>query len=82
MTQYSKLISIPVKDKKVKETRFKYFLGNLEDAPQIAYQTPKNYDNVIFIGHDSLYGDVFKCYYNDPNHFVLCFGEKGDEFDD
>ena len=42
---------------------------------------PENYDNVLHIGKDVDYGDVFKVWNNsNPNDFIIFFGEKGDEF--
>ena len=37
------------------------------------------FDNVLHIGHNPFYGDVFKCW-NDGKSFTLYFGDKGDEF--
>lgn len=44
---------------------------------------PKSYDNVLFLGHDINYGDLFKAW-DDGNEedFCLYFGVKGDEFND
>lgn len=41
-----------------------------------------DYDNVLFLGHDQQYGDVFKAWNDaEPDDFTLFFGAKGDEFD-
>ena len=42
---------------------------------------PGHWCNVLFIGHDEEYGDVFKCWDNNPTNFTIFFGTKGDEFD-
>ena len=42
---------------------------------------PSSYDNVMHIGSDSAYGDVFKAWDDDSKgDFSLYFGTKGDEF--
>lgn len=43
--------------------------------------SPTYWNNVLWIGKDEDYGDVFKCWDNDPTVFTLFFGTKGDEFD-
>lgn len=42
---------------------------------------PSDWDNVMFIGHDVIYGDVFKAWDDDKNSFTIYFGKKGDEFE-
>lgn len=43
--------------------------------------SPDSFDNVIFIGHDRCYGDVFKAYDDgDEEDFTLFFGVAGNEF--
>lgn len=44
---------------------------------------PISYDNILFIGNNPFYGDVFKAYdygINDECGFTIFFGTKGDEF--
>lgn len=43
-------------------------------------QTPDSYDNVLYLGHDGIYGDVFKAWYDDDDNFFIFFGIAGDEF--
>ena len=43
--------------------------------------SPTNFINVIHIGSDCDYGDVFVAYDNDPKNFRLFFGVAGDEFE-
>ncbi len=45
-----------------------------------AVLSPEEYENVIHIGEDINYGDVFIAYDDDPNDFTVFFGEAGDEF--
>ena len=52
--------------------------GRLEDADH----QPEHYDNVLFLGTDGDYGDVFKAWDDEDVSFWLYFGEKGDEFND
>ncbi len=51
-----------------------YKIKNAEDCPL-------NYKNVLHIGYDKYYGDVFKAWDDDENDFVIYFGERGYEFD-
>lgn len=44
--------------------------------------SPKDYKNVVYIGNDISYGDVFIAYNDDPTVFTIYFGEAGDEFKD
>lgn len=41
---------------------------------------PSAFKNVVHIGKDEIYGDVFIAYDDDPNIFTIYFGEAGDEF--
>ena len=44
-------------------------------------ETINAYDNVLYIGYDLHYGDVFKCWLDDDEaDFTLFFGRKGTEF--
>lgn len=38
------------------------------------------YKNVLHIGNDKYYGDVFKAWDDDENDFWIFFGTAGDEF--
>ena len=39
------------------------------------------FDNVVFLGNDVHYGDVFKAWNNGQEHdFIIYFGVKGSEF--
>lgn len=64
-----------------KKTVFnKIVTGNLEIAV-VEYATPDSYLNILYLGHDNDYGDVFKCWDHDENDFAIIFGEKGNEFE-
>ena len=41
---------------------------------------PDKYKNVLHLGKDKYYGDVFKVWNDDKNDFLICFGTAGDEF--
>lgn len=64
----------------IKQTVFNQALyNNLQTNP--TNDTPSDWEYVLFIGHDTQYGDVFKVWNNDEeDNFTLMFGEKGDEF--
>ena len=47
----------------------------------IEITTPDDYLNVLHLGYDGEYGDVFKCWSEDENDFSIIFGEKGNEFE-
>ncbi len=78
MTKFSTLNKVKKGNKK---TVFKQIIDDeLNIGP---YTTePERWDNVLHIGYNSDYGDVFKVWENDDeNDFAIVFGEKGDEFD-
>ena len=66
------------KQKVVKETVFTSFVGL--DSIVRSTLKPSDYKNVLHIGYDRHYGDVFKCWDNNINEFTLFFGTAGDEF--
>ena len=75
----TKFTSLSKKEKKV-ETKFRYIL--CDGSLSLASAKPSTYDNVLHIGYDDEYGDVFKCWDDDwDSTFVLFLGVKGDEFD-
>jgi hypothetical protein len=67
------------REKSFKKTVFNgvLLLGNVKPSKVL----PGVYDNIMWIGHDEHYGDVFKAWNYGQNSFTLYFGEKGDEFD-
>ena len=68
-------------DDKVKENK-ETTLSKIVTSGNVRYSrhTTKDYKNVLHIGYDECYGDVFKCWKDDINCFTLHFGTKGDEF--
>ena len=65
-----------------KSTQFKSYLDISPDGLMVRSVTtasPDQWDNVMFIGHDRRFGDVFKCWDNDCDDFAIFFGTKGDE---
>lgn len=77
----TKFMTLGYSKKTVKKTVFKTLL---DDSFKIvdASKQPENYSNVLFLGHDESYGDLFKAWDDDKNDFAIYFGEKGDEFND
>ena len=62
-----------------KETVFTHFVDGLLAVVK-TNASPKQYKNVLHIGHDEGYGDVFKAWGDHENEFTIHFGTKGDEF--
>ena len=80
MTKFMTLNSV---NKEVKnKTVFKQILT--EDLNVVNIVTvPSDWDNVLYLGYDGHYGDVFKAWNDgDSCQFTLFFGTKGDEFED
>lgn len=82
----TKFMTIDGKEKEPKnKTVFKNFLSKglvMSDGEDKCLQ-PADYDNVMYIGYNNYYGDVFKAWNNgDITEYVLYFGTKGDEFND
>lgn len=76
-TKFSTLESI----KKEKEkTVFKQVI-NSSLKPVETKLEPSAWKNILHLGYDKDYGDVFKCWDNGSDNFTIAFGEKGDEFD-
>lgn len=62
-----------------KKTEFTKFITGGYDVEE-TNMLPSEYKNVIHIGRDHVYGDVFIAYDSDPDYFTIYFGEAGDEF--
>ena len=75
----TKFITLEPKSKIVKETVFTHFISGSKTVYD-SIRTVNSFENVLHIGYDVDYGDVFKCWENDPNYFTIYFGTKGDEF--
>lgn len=69
-------------DDKVKESKKTIFTKTVQSTDVIIVDcyTPEGYKNVLHIGYDKCYGDVFKCWNDNINYFNLHFGIKGEEF--
>ncbi len=64
-----------------KQTKFTHYIDSDKMVEKALNRSPNYWDNVLFIGHDKCYGDVFKCWDNGyEDNFIIFFGEKGDEF--
>lgn len=70
------------KSKPVIETKFTHCIGSDKDIIENDNERPSKWDNILHIGTDKYYGDVFKCWDNgNENNFTIYFGVKGDEFE-
>lgn len=78
----TKFTTLSSETKKLVETVFTSFISSdLKISVTNDKQQPYNYDNVLYLGHDNCYGDVFKVWNNEDNgDFTIVFGVKGDEF--
>ena len=74
----TKFTSLEKKEKKVGTKFYSFLYDNVKETTDT---TPCDYDNVLHIGFDTKYGDVFKCWDDDSGEFSLYFGIKGNEFD-
>ena len=63
-----------------KKTKFTKVVINSYDVEE-TNTSPSEYENVVHIGRDRVYGDVFIAYDDNPNNFTIFFGEAGDEFE-
>ena len=78
MTNYTTLESA----KKVKkETVFTKIINSNISIEKATTIKPTDFLNILHIGADRCYGDVFMAWDDDKENFTLLFGEKGDEFD-
>jgi hypothetical protein len=62
-----------------KETVFTHYVNGCLQIAEGGID-PQNFKNVLHIGRDDVYGDVFKAYDEKENKFTIAFGTKGDEF--
>lgn len=65
-----------------KPVTFKYALTTLAAGPESTTLTLEDFTEVLYLGHDSEYGDVFQAWGRTPNEFIILFGDKGDYFQD
>ena len=88
MTKFTSLES--TKEKKKTVFTKCLILGSVYDLNSMTLEEdtsennlPLNFDNVLHIGFDNHYGDMFKCWNGNGDgrgSFAIYFGEKGDEF--
>ncbi len=82
MTKFRKIDLKNLGDKSsLKKTKFTKVITENYDAEETDL-LPSVYKNVVHIGKDVIYGDVFIAYDGNPNIFTIYFGEAGDEFKD
>ena len=62
-----------------KKTVFKKYIGADMVFNDSSWR-PDQFENVLYIGRDKAYGDVFKVWDDDENDFLIFFGTAGDEF--
>ena len=80
MTKFKTLNS---NKKEKKETVFTHYVDTGKTIEKTDIDEPEQWKNVLHIGYDDDYGDVFKAWNeDDQNEFVIFFGQKGDEFED
>ena len=78
MTKFKTLQQSKPKNKTTFDTLLVGKSGNIKRARN----NPTDFDNVLHIGCDNIYGDVFKAWSdNSEDGFFIYFGKKGDEFD-
>ena len=78
----TKFTTLKETKKEGKKTVFTHCVGSDMIIYETSLNQPKDWDNVLHIGHDESYGDVFKVSSNYfTNNFSIYFGIKGDEFD-
>lgn len=79
MTNFRK-INLPTNQsvKEQQKTVFKSFVGTTRI--EVALKHPVDYENIIHIGKDVAYGDVFIAYNDNPTSFRIYFGKAGNEF--
>lgn len=80
MTKFRKINLENLGNKKsLKKTKFTKVITESYDVEETDLM-PSVYKNVVHIGNDEIYGDVFIAYDGNPNIFTIYFGEAGDEF--
>ena len=72
-------ITLKIEKVESKKTVFSKLLDSELNISE-AISRPEDYKNVIHIGNDACYGDVFKAWDDDENNFCLFLGFAGDEF--
>lgn len=81
-TMATKFISLDNPQPVKKQTKFTHYLNISRTVKETLTDNPSKWNNVLHIGTDKYYGDVFKVWDNgEENNFTIFFGEKGDEFE-
>lgn len=84
MTNFIKMPPIgEVEKKKPKKTGFTHIVYPKDFGTiklEISKHSPCNFENILHVGKDLYYGDVFKCWNLNEDVFYIAFGEAGDEF--
>lgn len=76
----TKYTSLDKEEKEFKKTVFNKFISNDLKIKNTICE-PQSFENVLYLGYDKEYGDVFKAWDNkENNRFTIFFGIKGDEF--
>ena len=76
----TKFTTLEQKSEIVAETVFTHLIDrNINISEKPIFQ-PRSFENVLHLGCDINYKDVFKCWDSNPNKFTIYFGTKGDEF--
>ena len=79
----TKFINCCCEDSVKEKTRFDYYITNVGTATRVekATRPPEHWDEVRYLGTDSLGQDLFIAYdHDDEDHKLFYIGVKGDEF--
>ena len=77
----TKFISLPGQKSTVRPTVFTRCVNDHYQAKDVEDVSPDDFETVIHIGYDSVYGDVFKAVRRGESaEFVIYFGKRGDEY--
>ena len=78
----TKFMSLDNKQTVKKQTTFTHYINEDKEIQKTTLCKPSDWNNILHIGTDKYYGDVFKAWDNGKeNDFTIFFGEKGDEFE-
>jgi hypothetical protein len=76
----TKFMTLDGQKSEKKETVFTHCVNSSLKIVEVSRLKPTKFSNVLHIGCDHIYGDVFKAWENDKNVFTIFFGTAGDEF--
>ena len=63
-----------------KKTVFEKVVSSKFSITKNTAYKPELFENVLYLGNDKYYGDVFKAWNSPINQFLIFFGTAGDEF--